>query len=166
MAYLKILSGDQKGQKLTIDRDVTGIGRALDNVMDINDRSISGHHCRVTRDGRRFNLCDMGSTNGTRLNGVKITEYHLSAKDIFTAGSVDIQIDGDDIENNPAEIPPTIVQPAVRRDTVSANAVGQDASAGFTKKKDSNKLLFGIGIVVALFVIAALVWFFLVLFQQ
>jgi pSer/pThr/pTyr-binding forkhead associated (FHA) protein len=166
MAYLKIMSGDQKGQKLTIDRDVIGIGRASDNVMAIDDPSISGHHCSVIREGRRFNLRDVGSTNGTRLNDIKITEYHLSAKDIFTAGSVDIQIDGDDIENNPAEIPPTIVQPAVRRDTVSANAVGQDATAGFTKKEDSNKLLIGIGLVVALFVIAALVWFFFVLFQQ
>ncbi len=166
MAHLKIMSGDQKGQKLTIDRDEIGIGRASDNVLAIDDPSMSGHHCNIIREGRRFTLRDLGSTNGTRLNSVKITEYHLSARDVFTAGSVDIQIDGDDIENNPAEIPPTIVQPAVKRETVTASAVDKDATAGFTKKQDSNKLLVIIGVVVALFVIAALVWLSLVLFKS
>jgi pSer/pThr/pTyr-binding forkhead associated (FHA) protein len=166
MAFLKILSGGQKGQKLAIDRDETGIGRASDNVLAIDDPSISGHHCNVTREGRRFTLHDLGSTNGTRLNNVKVDEYHLSAKDVFSAGSINILIDGDDIEDDPAEISPTIVQPAVRRETVTSDAVEKDASGGFTKKKDNNKLLVSIGIFVSLAVVAALIWFFLVLFKK
>ena len=50
------------------------IGRMPDNTICIrNDRYISGHHSRIEADPRFFRLVDLGSTNGTFLNGLRLT---------------------------------------------------------------------------------------------
>lgn len=50
------------------------IGRMPDNTICIrNDRYISGHHSRIEADPRFFRLVDLGSTNGTYLNGLRLT---------------------------------------------------------------------------------------------
>lgn len=48
---------------------INTIGRAADNSIVVSDPSVSGYHARVDFDEDRFILADMGSTNGTLLNG-------------------------------------------------------------------------------------------------
>ena len=98
MAFVKILTGSGKSTKIQIDRDEVVMGRDLSNVVPLDDVAASGRHCVIVRDGRQFTLRDLDSTNGTRLNDVKITEYRLSPKDIITVGATQILFDGDDIE--------------------------------------------------------------------
>jgi pSer/pThr/pTyr-binding forkhead associated (FHA) protein len=98
MAFIKIVSGDSKGTRVEIDRDEVVLGRAADNVVVLTDASVSGKHCAVIRSGRQFLLRDLGSTNGTRLNGVTITEHQLSPGDAFSAGDVEFSFDGEDVD--------------------------------------------------------------------
>ena len=71
MAFLRIIAGSQKGQKFEIDRDKVVIGRAPENVVAVDDAAMSGQHCAVLREGRKYTLKDLDSTNGTRLNNDK-----------------------------------------------------------------------------------------------
>jgi hypothetical protein len=50
------------------------MGRAPDCQVVINFPNVSGHHARLTWDGRQFVVEDLGSTNGTFVNGYRLTE--------------------------------------------------------------------------------------------
>ncbi len=160
MAFLKVSSGQLKGSKFQIDRDEVIIGRAPENVVHLDDPSVSGRHCVIRRDGRRFTLTDLKSTNGTRLNNVKVESYRLSAKDLLTVGSVKLVFDGDDIEDaHPTQVPPTIVRPSTRTGMKPAErSTGPDTIA-FKKRQSSKGLWVGLSVVFAILAIGALAWF-------
>src|SRR4051794_28519350 len=48
------------------------IGRGPLNDIDLPDLQISQHHCRIEADAENINLVDLGSTNGTFVNGDQI----------------------------------------------------------------------------------------------
>ena len=55
--------------------DVLTIGRHDDNVLPLPSRGVSRTHAQIMKEGDDFFLCDMGSGNGTVLNGVKLTPH-------------------------------------------------------------------------------------------
>jgi pSer/pThr/pTyr-binding forkhead associated (FHA) protein len=164
MAFLKIMSGDLKGRKIEVDRDEIVIGRASENVVSLDDPAVSSHHCAVVRDGRRFTLKDLGSTNGTRLNNIAVKEYRLSPKDIITVGSIDIMFDGENIEPFDAPKAASGPQVTVRLGPPSGSASPIGGGSPFGTKKDTRFVWYiGIG-VIALAALAALGWFLIRLF--
>ena len=70
---LVMRQGPQSGQHFEIDRDVITLGRAQGNDIVISDEEISRYHARLTRQGDSWILEDMGSRNGTFVDGVRIT---------------------------------------------------------------------------------------------
>lgn len=162
MAFLKVTSGSLKGDKFQIDRDEVVIGRAPENVVHLDDPSVSGRHCVIRRDGRHFTLTDLKSTNGTRLNDVKVQSYRLSAKDAVMVGSVEMIFDGDDIEDaHPTQVPPTIVRPITRsgmKPAARASSGGPETIA-FKKRQSSKGLWIGLSVVFGILAIGALAWF-------
>ncbi len=95
MAVLIGMSDEVKGKSFEVDRDPITIGRSKDNTIPIDNSTVSGHHCSVTRAGDQFILRDLESTNGTRLNSKDITEAKLKPKDLIQAGSVEFMFDGE-----------------------------------------------------------------------
>jgi len=87
---LTLQDGSQVTHELT-DEHIT-FGRAPDNMLEIEDASVSSHHGTLTfRDGD-YILRDIGSTNGSRLNGKDLatdTDYHLQDGDSFRLGKVE-----------------------------------------------------------------------------
>ena len=73
MAKLLIQMPD--GQEITHDipEDITTIGRRPDNSLQIEDASISSSHAEIFFENNAFFVKDLGSTNGTYLNGARIT---------------------------------------------------------------------------------------------
>jgi pSer/pThr/pTyr-binding forkhead associated (FHA) protein len=65
---------DPTGRNHLLHDDVTRIGRAVENEIVVSSKRISREHARIRRDGWRVMLEDMGSTNGTFLNGQRILE--------------------------------------------------------------------------------------------
>jgi len=67
----------------------TILGRLTDATLQIPDPKVSRRHARIYQDGEDFVLEDLGSSNGTILNGLKIKREQLSEGDRLTVGSYD-----------------------------------------------------------------------------
>jgi transcriptional regulator with GAF, ATPase, and Fis domain len=83
-----------------VDRDSIRVGRSERNDLVINNAKASRFHCRITRIDDQYFLEDMGSRNGTRLNGVTILRKRIQHGDRITVGDREIFfgaiLDGDE----------------------------------------------------------------------
>jgi hypothetical protein len=70
---LTVRQGPQPGQRFSLTRPTITIGREAGNDVVINDPQISRRHANLTWDGRQFIIQDLGSANGTFVNGVRLT---------------------------------------------------------------------------------------------
>jgi len=84
---LSMRTGPMPGQVFPLDQDEVRLGRDLGNDITVNDPEVSRHHARfLERDGSVF-LEDLGSTNGTFLNGERVTNpQQLRVGDVITLG--------------------------------------------------------------------------------
>src|SRR5438477_10316832 len=88
------------------------IGRAPDNTIHIDDSSVSGRHAELRRGDKTYQLRDLGSTNGTRVNGTGASEITLHPGDRLRFGAVDARFEGD--------MPMVATQPLPAATTVDA----------------------------------------------
>ena len=70
---LLITAGDKAGYQLKLDHREITIGRAENSDLVIDDEFASTNHARLVRVGNEWNLQDLGSTNGTFIDGVRVT---------------------------------------------------------------------------------------------
>jgi pSer/pThr/pTyr-binding forkhead associated (FHA) protein len=89
-------SGPNPGKEFPLESVETRIGRDVDNDIVINDAEVSRHHATIYLQMESFVLEDKGSTNGTSINGRRITSPHtLRTGDIVTFGEhVDLLYEG------------------------------------------------------------------------
>ncbi|MBC9926961.1 MULTISPECIES: FHA domain-containing protein [unclassified Leucobacter] len=71
---LMITSGVAAGTSLPLDEDLITIGRSPDSTLVIVDEYTSTYHARLTRDSAGWTLTDLDSTNGTRVDGVRMDD--------------------------------------------------------------------------------------------
>jgi pSer/pThr/pTyr-binding forkhead associated (FHA) protein len=71
------------------------IGRAPDNLIQIDDPSVSSRHAQLTLVSDRYKLEDLDSTNGTRVNGESVTEVVLRVGDRVRFGKVEARYESD-----------------------------------------------------------------------
>ena len=72
-----ILVLEYDGRRYPIVRRHTLIGRGSDADISIRAKGVSRRHCEIVWDGSRAEIVDLGSTNGTSLDGVEITRAAL-----------------------------------------------------------------------------------------
>lgn len=70
---LIVRRGPQPNQVYELSSDVMNLGRDITNDIVINDREVSRHHLRFTQGEQGITLEDLGSTNGTFINGKRLT---------------------------------------------------------------------------------------------
>lgn len=98
MAVLLGMSDQVKGQTFPIESDEVTIGRSHECTIPVENSTVSGRHCSVLREDRRYQIQDHGSTNGTRLNSMSVSTAYLKPKDLIQVGSVEFMFDGEDVE--------------------------------------------------------------------
>lgn len=75
-------SGPEKGQHIPV-AERTEIGRALDCDISILEPALSRKHAEIWPDGNELILRDLGSANGTHVNGEKVEEVKLKDGDVL-----------------------------------------------------------------------------------
>ena len=82
------------GDRVELTKDVNLIGRLADCVIIISDPNTSRHHAQISRSGSGFVIADLGSTNGTSVNGERLlADHRLADGDIITVGSVNLRFE-------------------------------------------------------------------------
>ena len=93
MAKLVILTQGMTDRAHELKADRTTIGRVEDNMFPIPEPSVSSHHCEVLLRGKDIVIKDLDSTNGTFINGEKITEGVLQPGQTLRLGNVELRLD-------------------------------------------------------------------------
>ncbi len=70
--WLVMRRGPLLNQQFRLEREVVNLGRDLANDIVIRDTQVSRYHLRLTLRGPDYHLEDLGSSNGTRVNGAQI----------------------------------------------------------------------------------------------
>lgn len=88
---LFIKAGPDAGKSHPVARDLSLVGRGLDADIVINDASASRRHFNIVRTLSGWKLVDLGSGNGTKVNGSKVPEIALEHGMIIEAGGSTIE---------------------------------------------------------------------------
>ncbi len=87
-AWLRFDNGPRQGEKVALQGRLT-VGRRSTNDLVLTEKGISGSHAEFfARDGKWW-VRDMGSTNGTLVNGAKVVEAELTGGDSVKIGVVE-----------------------------------------------------------------------------
>ncbi|MDW8310099.1 MAG: FHA domain-containing protein [Verrucomicrobiales bacterium] len=170
MAKLVILTEGMTGRSHELTAEKTTIGRLEDNTFTIGDPSVSSHHCEVLLRGSEVIVRDLNSTNGTYINGERITEAPLKPGQILRLGQVELRLE--------AEAPPApaaaarktpegtmILQRGISPTDLeqSARASFDTVGAGFSKKDDkAGKIFLYVSIGVGVVIVALLIYAFFI----
>jgi Fe-S-cluster-containing dehydrogenase component len=87
---VEVTTGSRAGDTLQLKPSVTKFGRLADLDYAFSDEGISRVHCRITNVNGVFTLKDEGSTNGTFVNNVQVTEQQLRDGDAIQIGAVEM----------------------------------------------------------------------------
>jgi pSer/pThr/pTyr-binding forkhead associated (FHA) protein len=87
---LVLILDDEEVKTLPIERRIR-IGRQSDNDLVLTDPGVSRHHCEVINTNGTCTLHDMGSTNGTYVNGSVVGEHALRDGDRISLGSTVVE---------------------------------------------------------------------------
>lgn len=90
-AELVVLGDDGKPkERISITRDPVVIGRLSSSDVVLSDPNVSRRHAELRREGGRWTLVDLGSTNGTLVNGKLAKEHPLSDGDRIAFGTSEL----------------------------------------------------------------------------
>jgi pSer/pThr/pTyr-binding forkhead associated (FHA) protein len=167
------------GRTHELTGDKTTIGRVEDNSFQLAEPSVSSHHCEVFMRGNDVVVKDLNSTNGTFINGEKVTESVLQPGQTLRLGQIELRLD---IPGAPPPPPPAKTAPAAaaaKKTDHSLTATrgvslsdleqgtrttGFDtAGKGFSKKQDkANKVIWIVAGSVGFVILVLLMYVFLI----
>jgi len=164
MAKLVVLSAGMTGRTQELKVDKTTIGRVEDNTFQIAEPSVSSHHCEVLLRGSDVLIRDLNSTNGTFINGEKVTEKVIKPGQILRLGQIELRLEADG-PSAPAK--KSLDQTLVMQRGVSLDELEQGArtggfdtkGSGFSKKDDKgNKIFWIVAALVGLIIVGVLLY--------
>ncbi|MGJ3240379.1 MAG: FHA domain-containing protein [Anaerolineae bacterium] len=116
MPSLKMLRGPSPGEEFNLNQQTMTIGRGHKNHIIIQDNEVSRTHCRLVRVLEDYEIHDLGSTNGTFVNGQRIDEggWLLSGRSIVELGdSITLEYQPQDVATGTLPTIPSDAQQSV-----------------------------------------------------
>jgi len=89
---IRVLRGFYEGLEMPVDRDWVVIGRGRGADIVIAEPTMSRAHAAIGYDGAHFFVQDLGSTNGTKLNGERAERAELSSGDRILLGKLLLEV--------------------------------------------------------------------------
>ena len=90
MARLVVNPGSSAAWEIQLGPGLISLGRAPDNAVQLADPSVSGSHCRIIIEDGQAVIKDLGSSNGTYLNGMRIQESALEPGQTIRLGNLEM----------------------------------------------------------------------------
>jgi uncharacterized RDD family membrane protein YckC len=90
MAKINFMDRDNLLREFELTKDVITVGREATNEVVIPDPSVSRHHATIERREDGFHLIDKNSSNGTYVNGKRVSQQKLNHKDKVNFGSASV----------------------------------------------------------------------------
>jgi Protein of unknown function (DUF3662)/FHA domain len=82
------------GQRISLNQGTVTVGRLPECTISINDSNISRKHAEMRQTGGEYVVADLASTNGTLVNGIRITgQQRLNEGDIISFGSTHVRFE-------------------------------------------------------------------------
>jgi hypothetical protein len=81
------------GRRVGIADEVVTIGRLPECAVVLDDPNVSRRHAQLRREGAEVVLVDLGSTNGTKVNGVTVREHRLAPGDVISVGTTTLRFE-------------------------------------------------------------------------
>lgn len=180
MPKLVVLSEGLTGRSHDLKVDKTTIGRMEDNTFQIAEQSVSSHHCEILLKGNDVIVRDLDSTNGTYINGEKISEKVLKPGQILRLGNVEARLEGDgaagsvssgaaagsaastSADKKKQNQNTSVIPRGVKFNEAEQGTVKFDKNSPFAKKSNKINMIFlAVGVVLGLAIIIFLVLAFL-----
>jgi predicted component of type VI protein secretion system len=95
-----------EGPSILLDKPILLLGRHPECDIQLESRKVSRRHCCIAQVGNHLVVRDLGSTNGIRINGVRLLEGCLKAGDELTIGSHRYQVKWDEMASAPVRPDP------------------------------------------------------------
>jgi hypothetical protein len=95
MPRLVAQSPEFAGKSFDLSGVEVTVGRVADNNIQIEHASVSGHHAVFKLDAQDYVIKDLDSTNGTRINGERVTQQKLRRNDILRLGNIELLYDSE-----------------------------------------------------------------------
>jgi len=93
MAKLLISRGPYQGTEIELQPGSNRVGRGPDNDIQIEDDSVSSHHCEISIENGLTRIRDLGSTNGTFIDGCPVQDSPLRPGQRLQLGSFELSYD-------------------------------------------------------------------------
>jgi hypothetical protein len=81
------------GSRVAVGDEPVSIGRQAECDVVLEDSNVSRHHAEVRRQGEEYVFVDLGSTNGSKVNGTRVKQQALSDGDEITLGKTLIRFE-------------------------------------------------------------------------
>ena len=188
MAKLVVLTQSLAGRSYDLAGERTTVGRVEENAFQIAEPSVSSRHCEILLRGNDIVVKDLDSTNGTFINGEKISEGVLKPGQTLRLGNVELKLDapgapaaasappsspaGTTHSPAPSTPAPATPPPAKKEPAKAAtggvsmadlesggrNVTAFDTKSVFTKKKKNTNLIFWVAVSVVMLIILILIF--------
>jgi len=164
--FLVIGGARRDGEVVKIPDGTLSVGRNAKHMLILKDKSVSGDHAEIVRDGSTCTLRDLGSSNGTYVAGRKVAEAELQSGDVVRFGAIPCTFGiGDPAAFSvPGEMVETVDQKSqaftrvMRVDDVLEDDPGFDLSAEVPKRTET---VWNVVAFVMLLGLGAAAWFVL-----
>ena len=90
-AYLLVRTDGAPPVQFELGGALISIGRASDNDVIVDDGLVSRHHCQLKLQHGAYGFADLGSRNGSFVNGHQVNEIALGPGDLIRIGSTEIE---------------------------------------------------------------------------
>ena len=153
MPKLTVLTEGIEPTSFELAKEVTSVGRVEGNDIVLNHQSVSGSHGELVLRGEEdVYVRDLGSTNGSYIDGNKVAESPVQPGEVVTFGEVQLRLEGARKVQSQAKH----LEQGLKLGDL--DAAPKSPAKGFTKKSDKTGRYFVIaGVVVTIILIAVIV---------
>jgi pSer/pThr/pTyr-binding forkhead associated (FHA) protein len=92
-----------EGPDITLDRTMIVVGRHPNCDARLNSLRVSRHHCCLAREDDQVMVRDLGSTNGIRINGMRVETGTLRPGDELSIAHIRYRLEGEDDSEQPSD---------------------------------------------------------------